>query len=94
MRQNILGYLGYLTDEDRKKPLEHTCDWLTFTTCLDLSKPIKVEALGITTKVPLNKYSQDIASFIVWWSHFVLPGLNGFSGMSHLKFELVNFEIV
>jgi hypothetical protein len=70
-RLNILNKVGLLTEEDRKEPLHHGCDWFTFKTCLDLSEPIKVIPYGTRTEVSLEMYSRDIASFICWWTHFV-----------------------
>lgn len=93
-RINILNKQGLLSDEDRKQPLEHGCDRVTFKTCIDLSEPIKVYAYGNSGEVGLQQYSRDVASFMVWWTHFVLKDLNGFSGFSNVKFELMNFKIV
>lgn len=91
---NILNKYGMLTDEDRKQPLEHGCSYFTFKTCIDLSKPVKVIPFGSGGKMPIDWYSQDLASFICWWTHFVQKDLNGFSGFSHVKFEFVGFEVV
>lgn len=91
---NILNKEGYLTNEDRKQPIEHGCDYFTFKTCIDLSEPIKVIPYGNLKEYELNKYSIDIASFICWWTNFVHCDLNGFSGFNNLKFELIGFEIV
>lgn len=92
-RLNILNKQGLLSTEDRKEPLFHQCDYLSFSSCLDLSDPIKV-SYGIPNgRVSLQNYTRSVASFFAWWSHFVHKDLNGFSGMSHLKFEL-DFEIV
>jgi hypothetical protein len=38
-------------------------------------------------------YSRDVASFISYWNYFVAKDLNGFSGFSHVKFELVGFQL-
>ena len=91
---NILNKQSLLTDEDRKQPLEHGCNYFTFKTCLDLTKPVKVIPFGNGGKYPISWYSQDIASFICWWTKIVLKDLNGFSGFSNVKFELVGFELV
>jgi hypothetical protein len=93
-RINIFGKQELLSDEDRKKPFEHGCDYFTFKTCVDLSQGVKVIPYGNGTEYSINSYSQDLASFIVWWSKFVLKDLNGFSGFSHVKFELIGFELV
>lgn len=94
MRINILNYEGLLTDEDRKKPLEHTCDNFTFVSCLDLSQPIKVIPLGNSTEFTVDDYSRDVASFISWWSYFVKRDLNGFSGFYHTQFKLIGFTLI
>ncbi len=91
---NILNKIGLLTSEDRKEPLVHGCEHFTFETCLDLSKPIKIIPYGNRTEFTLNEYSQDVSSFICWWSHFVKDHLNGFSGFSNIKFEPIGFKII
>ena len=92
-RINILNKQGLLTDEDRKEPLVHSCHYLTFQSCLDLSEPVRI-SYGIPgSKVPIQMYTRDIADFFCWWDYFIKKDLNGFSGMSHVKFELVDFEI-
>lgn len=90
---NILNKQGFLTDEDRKQPLEHGCEHFTFKSCLDLSKPIQIIPYGQRTFFTKDEYSTDLAMFIAWWSQFVLGDLNGFSGFSNVKFEFVNFTI-
>lgn len=91
---DILNKQGMLTDEDRKQKLEHGCNNFTFETCVDLSKPVKVIPYGIRKEFTLSQYSQDVASFICWWTHFVQKDLNGFSGFSHVKFEPVGFTVL
>jgi len=90
---NILNKVGMLTEEDRKQPLEHGCNHFTFKTCIDLSQPIKVIPYGVSKEQSFQAYSQDIASFMVWWTNFVMEDLNGFSGFSHVKFELEGFTL-
>ncbi len=91
---NILNKKGLLSDEDRKAPLQHNCEHFKFETVLDLSEPIKVTPYGSSGgKYPLNYYSADVASFICWWTNFVMHDLNGFSGFHHIKFELIGFEV-
>lgn len=92
-RINICGKQELLSNEDRKKPLEHGCEYFTFETCIDLSKGVKVIPYGNMNEYPIDLYSQDLASFIVWWAHFVMRDLNGFSGFHNIKFELVNFTL-
>jgi hypothetical protein len=91
---NILNKEGLLSDEDRKEPLEHVGHYVNFQTNLDLTQPVKVTPWGNTDKITVNQYSQDLASFMVLWKHFVMEDLNGFPGFSHVKFELVGFKIV
>lgn len=92
-RVNILNKHGMLTDEDRKERLEHGCQYFTFKSNLDLSDGIKVIPYGTWDEYPIEKYSQDVASFFCWWNMFVMEDLNGFPGMSHIKFELVGFTL-
>lgn len=93
-RVNILNKEGMLSAEDRKEPLERGCDYFTFKTCLDLSEPIKVTAYGLKAEYSAELYSRDLASFISWWTHFVMKDLNGFSGFYNVKFEFVNFKLI
>lgn len=93
-RINILNKQGYLTPEDRKKPLHHGCEYFTFITCLDLSEPIRVIPFGSRDKFTTKEYSNDVASFIAWWSYFVRKDLNGFSGFHNVKWELDGFELI
>jgi len=90
---NILNKQGFLTKEDRKKPLEHGCDHFTFKTCLDLSEPIKVIPYSMRDVHTIQDYSQDVARFMVWWTKNVFEDLNGFSGMHIANFELVGFTL-
>ncbi len=90
---NILGREGYLTNEERKAPLEHGCEYMTFKTCLDLSEPIKLIPYGSPDVISLKHYSEDIANFIAWWTLHVHKDLNGFSGFNNLKFELIGFKV-
>lgn len=89
---NILNKVGMLTDVDRKAPLTHTCQYLTFKSCIDLSQPIKV--YGTRKQFTASQYSQDVASFICWWSQFIYKDLNGFIGFPYVKFELVDFTLI
>jgi hypothetical protein len=91
---NILNKVGMLTDEDRKQPLSRGCNYFSFETCVDLSIGVKVIPYGSALLYSVNNYSQDLASFMCWWNHFVMKDLSGFSGFSHVKFELVGFELV
>jgi len=83
-----------LTDLDRKEPLVHGCNYVTFHTNLDLSIPVKVIPYGSTKEMSIQRYSQDLAAFISWWNYFVLKDLNGFSGFSNVEFEFENFKII
>ncbi len=89
---NLFGGNGYLTDEQRKKPLVRGCEYVTFKTSVDLSEPIEVSSHG-NFNVSIEHYSRDLASFIAWWMSFVAKDLNGFSGFHNRKFKL-NFKIV
>ncbi|MDD3875492.1 MAG: hypothetical protein PHT69_02665 [Bacteroidales bacterium] len=91
---NILNKPGLLTNEDRKETLQHSCDYIEFTTCLDLSEPVKMRLYGTSNKISIQNYSKDIASFICWWTHFVQKDLNGFSGFYNVKFEPIGFEVI
>ena len=86
MRINILNKEGILTKEDRKKPLTHQCEWCTFKTNIDLSKGITVTSHS--QAVSYDGYSNDLSSFITWWTQTVLPDLNGFSGFGNVKFTV------
>jgi hypothetical protein len=92
---NILNKVGMISNEDRTQSLTHGCNWFTFVTCVDLSIGVKVIPYGgINDKYSIEKYSQDLSSFMCWWNHFVMKDLNGFSGFSHVTFELVGFTLI
>lgn len=91
---NILNKQGMLTDSDKKKPLFHSGQHFTFESCIDLSIGVKVTPFGNSNKYPVNYYSQDLSAFMCWWEYFVKKDLNGFSGFSHVNFELVGFTII
>ena len=93
-RINILNKQGMLSNSDRKQPLIHSCSHFTFESCIDLSIGVKVTPFGNYDKYSINRYSQDLASFMCWWNHFVMKDLNGFSGFSQVNFELVGFTLV
>lgn len=94
MRINILNKVGMLSDKDRKEPLSHACDYVSFESCVDLSKGVRVIPYGSVNKISVDQYSQDLATFFTWWTNMVLKDLNGFSGFNHVKFELVGFKLV
>lgn len=91
---NILNKVGMLTNEDRKMPLTHGCNYFKFQSCIDLSIGVKVIPYGNATLFSVNDYSKDLASFFCWWEHQVMKDLNGFNGFSNINFELVGFELV
>ena len=91
---NILNKQGMLTDSDRKQPLVHGCDHFSFISCIDLSIGVKVVPHGNYDIYSISRYSQDLASFMCWWNRFVMSDLNGFSGFSHVNFELIGFTLV
>ena len=92
-RLNILNKTGFLTDEDRKQPLTHQSNYFEFETCIDLSKGVRVIPYGNQSVFSVNDYSNDLAEFMIWWTNFVWKDLNGFSGFSHVKFELIGFNL-
>lgn len=93
MKTNILNKQGILTSEDRKESLVRGLQHSTFHTCLDLSQGVKIIPYG-SGKMSLKQYSEDMASFISFWTTFVSRDLNGFSGFSHVKFELVGELVI
>jgi hypothetical protein len=96
MRINILNKVGMLSDADRKMPFEHTCEHFTFKTNLDLTEVIKVIPIGHDRYKVYNivDYSNDLATFITFWTQNVLPDLNGFSGFHNVKYDLDDFSII
>lgn len=91
---NILNKKGFLTDEDKKKPLEHGCEYFIFKTCLDLSEPIEITPYYCSTGfMDYEKYSKDLSSFIVWWTEFVMKDLNGFSVFHNIKYIFNGFKL-
>ena len=88
---NILNKRGYLTDEDRKQPLSHSCNYVTFKSCIDLSEGIQVESFT-GNDITIEQYSQDLSTFMIWWTNFVFKDLNGFY-FANIKFDL-NFKLI
>jgi hypothetical protein len=83
-----------LTQEDRKESLEHGCQYFTFKSCLDLSEPVIVTPYYCSNGfMDYEKYSQDLSSFMLWWTKFVFRDLNGFSGFSSVKFQFNGFKL-
>lgn len=80
---NFLGGQGYLTDEQRKRKLEHDTNHTSFRTNIDLSSGIWFSTI---TELRYEQLMQDIAEFICWWTVNVLPSLNGFSGFRNIEF--------
>ncbi len=103
-RMNILNKFGMLTKKDRKELLIHKCSELTFTTCLDLTETVLISSffkgssfnLKSCTKsvVSIETYTQNIMEFTIWWTNFVYKDLNGFNGLSNVKFKLVDIELI
>jgi hypothetical protein len=91
---NFFGGKGCLTDEQRKKPLQHDCEHFTFRTCVDLSEPIRVSPFGSRTQFSLDEYSNDLSAFMVWWSMNVLPDLIGFNGFHNRQFVAQGFAVI
>ena len=90
---NFLNYQGYITDEDRKRPIEHRGDHLTFKSCVDLSQGIEV-TLSCGDEISAEAYAKDVAIFTGWWSLEVWHSLNGFSGFGGIKFNVKGFKVV
>lgn len=92
---NILNKQGLLTKEDRKESLSHGCSYVSFESSIDLiHKPIKVIPYSPSGKITRENYSRDLASFMVWWTHFVYKDLNGFSGFSNVKFDFSEVKFI
>lgn len=91
--RNFLGTEGYFTAEQRKMILQQGMEYFTIETNIELSAPIRVIPYGSQTEFTIDQYSRDIASFFAFWGTMVAGHLNGFSGMYHLKFELVGFTL-
>lgn len=83
--KNYFNNFGYLTEEERKKPLTHQGRFFRFETCYDLSNPIKVTPK--VTSDNIQEYSNDLSDFISWWTNFIWKDLNGFNGFGYKKFE-------
>lgn len=94
MNFNIFG--KQVSDEERKKPLEHGGDHFKFVSCVDLSKGVKVIPyfFSSNTKYTVEEYSKDLGGFIIWWANNIYADLNGFSGFGNIKFEFVGFELI
>lgn len=84
--------MPFLTDEQRKEPLERYINGFTFKTKVDFSGGVEVES-NTYVKATVNRYSQALASFICFWTREYMPLLNGFSGLDTIKFN-TTFEIV
>lgn len=93
-RINILNKTGMLSKEDRKKALHHNCQWFSFKSNIDLSDGVTVSTFSSMKEIPYEKYSQDLAAFMVWWTKMVMKDLNGFSGFGNIKFEFENFKLI
>lgn len=93
---NILNKKGFLTDEDKKQPIDHSGHFFSFISCVDLSQGVKVipHGNGFIEEFTTDQYSRDLASFITWWTQHVMKDLNGFSGFCNIKFDFVNFKLV
>lgn len=83
--------MAYLTKEQRKEKLVHSCDGFTFTSCVDLSIPIKVTAYTDSSTERAGRYpglfAVAVANFTGWWIFAFHGKLNGFPGLDTLRFE-------
>lgn len=94
MRINILNKEGIISYVDRKEPLVHGGEFFTFSTCLDLSKPIELTPYGNRIEYSLQEYSRDLMNFISWWNYFVAKDLNDFSGFHNVEIKLIGFKVI
>lgn len=66
--------------EERKRPIEHYVDGLTFKSCIDLSCGITIEKQEWFNPT-LEEIAIQSMSFATWWALNFHPHLNGFSGI-------------
>lgn len=71
----------YYTEEERKMPLEHYVDGLTFKSCVDLSSGIVIEKSEWMKTVTQEEIVKQTMVFTAWWVFNIHPKLNGFSGL-------------
>jgi hypothetical protein len=81
-RLNFFSQEGYLTNKQRKEPLEHRCGYFTFTSCIDLSKGVTVTGKGTQKQL-----TEACVSFGVWWGREIHRSLNGFSGTDTVSYD-------
>lgn len=66
--------------EERKKPIEHYVDGLTFKSCVDLSCGITIEKQDWFNPTKEEIISQTM-TFTAWWMINIYTHLNEFSGI-------------
>ncbi len=89
-RSNFFLGQGYLTDEQRKRPLSHISGGYIFTSCVDLSDGIKVERHSHATLLNSESLAKACAQFMGWWGVNVWHGLNGFPGFDNLNWKFAD----
>lgn len=85
--------MAYLTEEERKKPFSHVCDYFIFESCVDLSIGIKATPIvpdKSNEMVNPDIIARDVATLTTWWIMNILPTLNGFSGIDTIKWDFEN----
>lgn len=87
MNINILNKQGFLSEEDRKEPLLHGCQYGSFYSCIDLSEPVRYVPYGNGSKIASERFSEDLAHFMIWWTETVFKDLNGFYGVKNFDFS-------
>lgn len=82
--------MSYLTQEERKQPISHMCNYFTFKSCADLSQGVKITAITGNPKYKENPnlIAQDVACFTCWWVLTFRENLNGFAGLDTIKWEV------
>ena len=72
--------------EERKKPIEHYVDGLTFKSCIDLSDGITITKEAWFNPTP-EKIAQACMTFATWWTLAFHSHLNGFSGIDAVSIK-------
>lgn len=74
------------SEEERKKPLIHYVNGLTFKSCVDLSCGISIEKEEWYHPTMDQVVSQTM-TFTAWWIFNIHPHLNGFSGLDTIPIK-------
>ena len=75
------------SNEERKKPIEHYVDGLTFRSCVDLSCGITVDKDPWLVTIPPEMLIGQAMNFATWWTLNYHPHLNGFSGIDSVQIK-------